>query len=308
MGSLTRRQQLASIVEAIPGTVNTGAYAAAQAKHQIIDASMDFDFPPYARDVKRNTLTPVPSLSGAQQAKCSFSLELIGESSGGVPTWDEFIRACGMRRETLYKITIGAVTSGPFRHGETITQGTTACTAKVFMDTYTGTTTLYVYDVRGTTDNSHVWTGGTTGATATASTTASAAGYGYAPVDVPTLLVTVTGTSGAVATGDIATGGTTGAIGSVEGTARYLLTCTGTAGGTVAVGDVVTGGTSSAVAVVDVINSQSSFLVRLRGSTLFTAAEALTFAGSGSGMPTRPRATRASIAFRKRCASPRVSW
>lgn len=213
-GSLTRRQQIAAIIETTPGTPNTSAYSASNAKHQIIDATMTFDFPSYERNIKRGTLTPLPPLSGQRNAACTFSLELAGEASSGTPTWDKFIRACGMRSVALRKVTIGAVTGGPFRHGETITQATSGATAKVFFDTYTGTTTLYMTDVSGTTDNSHVWTGSLSAASATASTVDSAAGVGYSPVDVSTFTVTYSGSDPAV--GEFVTGGTSGAVGVIE--------------------------------------------------------------------------------------------
>jgi hypothetical protein len=216
-GSLDSRQVLAAIEETTPGTLNSSVYAAAQAKHLIRNASIDFDFPVYTRDIKRSTLTPLPGLAGRKQARITFGIELTGEGSSGVPPYDIFLRACGLTRESLEKITIGAVTGGPFRHGETITQATTGATAKVFMDTYTGTTTLYVYDLVGSENNSNVWTGGTSSASATPSSVGSAAGYGWRPVDFPTTTVTYATTpSPDVAVSDIFQGGTSGAIGIVE--------------------------------------------------------------------------------------------
>lgn len=289
--ALFNRQQLAAIVESTPGTFNTAAYAAAQAQHQIIDASVVYDFPVYERNIKRGTLTPLPPLAGRRNGRLSFQLELAGnalataskttvtfdatthriadsgngwvtagfyvgqtvivggssaalnnglkhltavaagyletleplttDASAGetitvtaLPTWNTFLRGAGYRDNAIYKITIGAVTSGPFRHGETITQTTSAATAKVFFDTYTGTTTLYVYDVTGTIDNTNVWTGGTTGATATPSTVQTLAGTGWFPVDFPSVMMTYSGSDPAV--GEVLTGGTSGAVGLIE--------------------------------------------------------------------------------------------
>lgn len=213
-GPLTERQQLAAIEETTPGTVNTGVYAAAQAKHLLIDCAFVPDFPGYDRNIKRSTLTPLPPLTGQQNARVTFSLELAGEAASGTPPYDIFLRACGMRRETLEKITIGAVTGGPFRHGETITQTTSGATAKVFFDTDTGTTTMYVYDIVGTEDGTNVWTGALTGATATPSTGGSAAGLGWRPVDFDTVTVTYSGADPAA--GEFVTGATSGAIGVIE--------------------------------------------------------------------------------------------
>jgi len=214
-GSLSNRLVLAAKIEDTPGTLDTGVYSATHAKHQIIDARMAFDFPTVDRRIKRSTLTPVPGLSGRRDARCTFSIEETGHSSSTEPTWSKFMKACGYRAETLYKVTIGAVTGGPFRHGETITQTSTGATAKVFMDTYTGTTTIYVYDVVGIENNSNIWTGGTSGATATPSTDAStAAGFGWRPVDFDTVTVTYSGSNPSA--GEVVTGGTSGAIGVIE--------------------------------------------------------------------------------------------
>jgi hypothetical protein len=281
-GSLTNRYTLVAKIEDTPGTFDTAVDDVAYGKHQYIGVPVfNFDFPTIQRGVVRPTFTPVPGLTGKRNASVEFTLELIGHASSGVPTWDKYIRACGMRRETLEKITIGAITGGPFRHGETITQATTGATAKVFMDTYTGTTTLRVYDIRGGENTSGVWTGGLSGATATPSTAGSACGYGYAPVDYDSILVTVTGASSAVAVGEVATGGTSGAIGVVEVIDTYALTVSSVTG-TVAVGDIATGGTSGAVAVVDAVLSSTVARVRLRGTTLFAGSETVTYTGSGA--------------------------
>lgn len=128
-----------------------------------------------------------------------------------LPTWNTLLRACGYKENALYAITIGAVAGGPFRHGETVTQATTGATGIVFFDTYTGTTTLYVHTVTGTPNNSAVWTGGTTGATASPSTIQTLAGTGWYPVDFPSVMLTYSGANPAV--GEVLTGGTSGAVG-----------------------------------------------------------------------------------------------
>lgn len=249
-GSLTNRYTLVAKIEDTPGTFDTAVYSATYGKHQLIGVpTFEFDFPTIQRGVVRPTLTPVPGLTGARNATISgLNIELIGHASSSVPTWDAFVRACGMRRETLEKITIGAITGGPFRHGETITQTSSGATAKVFMDTYTGTTTLYVYDIVGTENNSNVWTGGTSAATATPSTAGSAAGYGYAPVDFDTVTVTYSGSDPSV--GEVVTGATSGAIGVIES-----ISTSGS------------GGTAK---------------IRVRNAKIYTNTEALTASTTGS--------------------------
>ena len=249
-GSLTSRHVIAAKIEDTPGTLDTAVYSATYAKYQLLgDAQMAFDFPTFERNIKRSTLTPVPGISGRRNARCSFSIEETGHSSSTAPNWDVFLRACGMRRETLYKVTIGAVTGGPFRHGETITQTSTSATAKVFLDTHNGTTTLYVYSVVGTEDNSNIWTGGTSGATATPSTDANtAAGFGYAPVDFDTVTVTYSGSDPSV--GEVVTGGSSGAIGVIES--------------------------------IDTTGSGGTAKIRVRNALIYSSGEALTASTTGS--------------------------
>lgn len=215
--ALRRLRQLAAIVETSPGVVNTGVFAAAQAQHLIrSDATMDADIPLFDRDILRASLTNLEGLAGKQMMTCKFSLELTGEASSGTPPWDIFMRACGWRSTPQSKITIGAITGGPFRHGELITQAVSAATARVAHDTYTGTTTLYVYDVTGTPNGTGIWTGGSTAATATPSTVETAAGIVYYPINNPTMRLTYTGSvTGTISVDEVITGGTSGAIGIV---------------------------------------------------------------------------------------------
>ena len=63
-------------------------------------------------------------------------------------------------------VAVGAVTNGPFKYGETVTQATSLATGVV---AFYEPTRLYLRNVVGTFNNSAVITGGTSGATATAS-------------------------------------------------------------------------------------------------------------------------------------------
>lgn len=216
---LFNRKQIAVLEEATPGTFNSSVLSATYAQFLAIEPSIEPEFQTYERQIQRNTMTPVPPLAGQRRARVRLSHELTGDASAGVPQWDRLVRGCGYRRETLRKITIGAITGGPFRHGELITQTTSLATARVFLDTHTGTTTLYVYSVTGspTTTGGHTWVGGTSAASAQPSTVDSAAGYGWHPRDFPTATVTYATTpSPDVAVGDVFSGATSGAIAVVE--------------------------------------------------------------------------------------------
>lgn len=205
---LKRLREIAALEETTPGTERSGTYAAANAKFLVIDPQYTADVPMFERDIVRNTLTPLQKLPGIKFARLTFGIELAGHALGtpDLPPWDRFMKACGFRSKSISKITIGAITNGPFRHGETLTQATSGATAKVVHDTYSGTTTLFVSDITGTPNNVNIWTGGSTAATATPSTVATDDGQGWWPITFPTQIAGYSGAS--IVVGDVVKGAT----------------------------------------------------------------------------------------------------
>ena len=189
MSMLIRKRQLAAKIEAVEGTAE--ALAA-------IDAGLLVNFTPkanydpqmYQRNPVRSSLTKMGKLTGKRSAGLDFSIELKGSGSlTQEPEWAKLIKSCGFAINDLKKITIGAITSGPFQHGETITGGTSLATGRVVIETADGTTTLYFVEITGTFENGEVLTGETSGATATTGSVPSDAGHEIKPISssVPSL-------------------------------------------------------------------------------------------------------------------------
>lgn len=166
---LARIKQLAAKVEATSGTFDTAVRSATYAQHLLRNAQFAFEPQSYVSDEQRESLTPLMGRPTRRDARATFGIQLRAPSAGITPTWDPFLRACGMRSAPISKFTIGAITSGPLRHGERVTQASTGATGTVVRDTYTGNTKLYLADIIGEFNATNVITGGTTGATCTPS-------------------------------------------------------------------------------------------------------------------------------------------
>lgn len=180
---LTRLEQIAIAQEALEDSAVSDAnlYVAGNMAYSVIDPESTFDLQTYERRIKRDTLTPLRGLTGMKMGMFKFSLEMAGTlltDGSQVPEFDLPLRACGFRKEKLVKLTIGAITGGPFKHGETVTQATSGAFGVVIGDTYTGQTELWVAQenrlghAQGTsitaftTTSGHTLTGGSSGATA----------------------------------------------------------------------------------------------------------------------------------------------
>ena len=173
---LARIKQLAAKVEATSGTFDTAVMAAAYAQH-LPAGDVQFSLEPqrYQTDELRESLTPLEGRATRQDARAQFGIQLRAPSSGITPTWDVFMRGCGMRSAPISKFTPGTITGGPLRHGERVTQATSGASGTVVRDTYTGATKLYLADIIGEFDTSNVCTGSITGATFTPSAKPSSA-------------------------------------------------------------------------------------------------------------------------------------
>jgi hypothetical protein len=84
---------------------------------------------------------------------------------------------------------IGAVTNGPFQHGETITGGTSGAKGRVVINTANGSPSIYFVSISGTFQSAETITGGTSGATATTSSVPATAGNELKPIsdNIPSL-------------------------------------------------------------------------------------------------------------------------
>ncbi|MBI5023782.1 MAG: hypothetical protein HZC18_02145, partial [Candidatus Omnitrophica bacterium] len=150
MSMLIRKRQLAAKIESVEGTAESLAAADAGL---LVNFSPKANYDPqmYQRNPVRSSLTKIGKLTGKRSGGIDFSIELKGSGSlTQEPEWAKLIKACGFAINDLKKITIGAVTAGPFQHGETITGGTSLATGRVVIETATGTTTLYFVVLTGT--------------------------------------------------------------------------------------------------------------------------------------------------------------
>lgn len=174
--ALTRLFQLFVREEATQNTAWTVSdlFAAAYASYLPIDPSIEFEVTNYERRVTRASLTQLQPLSGTKLGRLRFSLELTasGTNVGVAQQYGLLLRACGMRQEICSKVSISSstVTSGPMKHGESMTQETSGAQVTCIGDIYTGMSTGY-YTRANELGNSTVpttgaldWTGATSAA------------------------------------------------------------------------------------------------------------------------------------------------
>lgn len=172
---LTRRHQIAAKIEANEGTAET--LVAADAKILAYSPKISFDPGMFERDPVRDSFSQIGKVVGKRPGSASFKLELRGSGAATTaPEWAKFLQACGFEVNALKKITIGAVTGGPFLHGEEITGGTSGGKGRVVIQTPNGQTTLYYVVVSGNLQNGETITGGTSTASAVAGSAPSDAG------------------------------------------------------------------------------------------------------------------------------------
>lgn len=213
--ALGRLKQILVREEAHPGTLQS-PLSASYGKYLVIDPACTREFARHERNLSRDTLTMPHGLIGLRKGRITFGLEMAGQAATtpDVPAWDLLMRACGMKSVATSRIAIGAITDGPFRHGETITfSGTGSGTATVLHDTYSGTAYLYYYNLSsgGSAASGATITGGN-GGTATSSGAGADAGQSWFPISKHTSQISYTGGTGTqFAVGTPIKGATSGA-------------------------------------------------------------------------------------------------
>jgi hypothetical protein len=185
---LTRKRQLAAKIEAVEGTAET--LAAADAKLLVYNPKVSFDVAMAERNPARTSFSDIGKIPGKRPGGLSFRIELRGSGAAAtVPEWGKLLQACGFGVNALKSMNIGAITNGPFQHGETITGGTSAAKGRVVINTANGATAILFVSVSGTFVSGEVITGGTSAATATTSSIPSTVGNEFKPVsdNIPSL-------------------------------------------------------------------------------------------------------------------------
>lgn len=223
---LSRKKQLAGVLQA-DDSLASGLATASNASTIVLDLEANLDVERIERNLTSDTITANKDLAGQKAVDVTFGVELLGAGvhANGAPEWSKYLRACGMEEAEIAQLSIGSITgagsqsSTTFRHGETITGGTSSATAKVVGDTHNGASAIY-YDkesLSGTFQTGEVLTGSDSGAEATTSSGPSDAGWAWAPVTDPVKSITfdVTGLEDNLAVGDVIEGQTSGAVGIV---------------------------------------------------------------------------------------------
>jgi len=178
---LTRKRQVVSKIESVEGTAET--LAVGDAKTLAYNPRVSFDPEMFSRDPARLTFTNIAKVIGKRPGALSFGLEVRGSGSAATaPDWGKHFQNCGCGVNLLKSINIGAVTAGPFQHGETITGGTSAGKGRVIVNTANGASAIFYVIISGTLQSGEVITGGTSGATATTSSSATTIGNVIEPI------------------------------------------------------------------------------------------------------------------------------
>ena len=172
---LTRKRQLAAKIEAAEGTAET--LAAADAKLLVYEPKVSFDVAMFERNPARTSFSNVGKMTGKRTGALGYKLELKGSgATATVPEWGKLLQACGFGVSALKSMNIGAITNGPFQHGETITGGTSGAQGRVVINTVNGASAILFVVVSGTFQSGETITGGTSTASATTSSAPSTLG------------------------------------------------------------------------------------------------------------------------------------
>lgn len=178
---LTRKRQVVSKIETSEGVAET--LAVADAKTLAYNPRISFDPEMFPRNPVRLTFTNIGKVVGKRPGALNFGLELRGSGAAATPPdWGKHFQNCGCGVSLLRSINIGAVTAGPFVHGETITGGTSGGKGRVIINTANGASAIYYVVVSGTIQSGEVITGGTSGASATTSSSPTTIGNVIEPI------------------------------------------------------------------------------------------------------------------------------
>ncbi len=217
MTLLTRKKQLAAREEDVVGTSPSGFPANTDADTLPEELAVSPEVDAFTREFVRDAATALKKTIGKKTGGVSFKADMKGTTLGthaaGAPNFSKYLKGCGFEEVEVQFILIGAVTGGPFRHGETITQTVTGETRTVFIDTHNDATQLNVESkAAGTVDAVNIWTGQDTGATATPTTVPADEGFGWRLNTVTQKEFDLTGAwSTAPTAGDVLEGATSGA-------------------------------------------------------------------------------------------------
>ncbi len=192
MVMLTRLRQLAGKIEASEGVAET--LANTDAKNFVIEPKVDFDPEKFEQDLALSTFNTVQQLVGKRPGRMTFKLPLKGSGvAATAPDWGKYFQASACGVNLLKSINIGAVTGGPFKHGEIITGGTSAGKGRVIINTATGASAILYVVTSGTLQSGETITGDISGATATTSSSPTTVGNVIEPISLSIPSLTLAG-------------------------------------------------------------------------------------------------------------------
>lgn len=207
------RFQVVAIAESQAGVLHPTLLSASNAAFLVIDPQLTVNPQIFERaNIVSGSLSPRAPLAGLVTGSYQFQLELAGTGGSTPPGWGLLMRACGMEQYGVRAANIGAVTGGPFLHGEALT-GTGLTDARVITDIYTGLGTILYRASADTLASGVVVTGGTSGATATTSSASWAYGTAWIPTSDEILSMDFASVTGANDAGNVVIGNTSGSVG-----------------------------------------------------------------------------------------------
>lgn len=212
MPLLSKRRQVLADKETVGGTLAT--LDSADADLVLVDATAGPDIEAVERNILRDSLSLVKTSVGQKAGTMSITTELAGTSSGtfagGYPPWSRLLEGCGFRPVPVRRFTIGAITGGPFQHGEEVTVSTWS--GKVMTDTHDGQTELLVFDYSGSLPTLGTITGGSSGASAviSGSSATTVEAFGWYPISEVEKLVRCTIATEDLKAGSLIEGDTSG--------------------------------------------------------------------------------------------------
>lgn len=190
MTKLSEIRQMAAKIESVEGVAES--LVAADAKVLVLNPSIEIDPEMKERAIAMTSFSSPSALIGKRVGKGRLAVEIKGSGTATTaPEGAKFLRACGVTEDDLKSVAIGAITSGPFVHGETIT-GAGGGTGWVICNTYTGTAAIYYVVLTGVIGSSELITGSVSGATATTAGAPATIGKVYRPTHVQASIPSIT--------------------------------------------------------------------------------------------------------------------
>jgi len=169
--------------EAAPGTAETLLQADVLVRLRT-GSVPEPEYEPIDLEEMQPVSSHTPMLMGRQLLRFPASYNLRGPGDlVTAPAINDLWESAMLSAAAAKTIAIGAVTSGPYLAGETITGTNSSATGMVLRQTANGAASIPYLPLSGTLETTETLTGGTSGATSTSSAGPANGGYCYRPAD-----------------------------------------------------------------------------------------------------------------------------